>query len=60
MDQLFYLSEDVSYRSEQLIPGVVEVLWHPDEDRVVGIKIWDVSQHEAGRRILKRGKFTEQ
>ena len=59
MDWLIYLAEDVAYRSDSLVQGVVEVLWHPHEDRIVGMKIWDVSQHATGRRILKMGKFIE-
>lgn len=53
MDWLIYLTEDVQYRSDQLIPGVVDVLWHPYENRIVGLKIWGVSQSAGGQRILK-------
>lgn len=35
-----YLIEDVSYVSERLSDRL-EVLWHPDERRVVGFKLWD-------------------
>lgn len=38
MDQLMYLGEDVSYRASGPI-GSFSILLHPQEERVVGIKI---------------------
>lgn len=53
MDWLMYLSEDVAYRADPLIIGVVDILWHPYEDRIIGFKVWDASKHQNGLRILK-------
>ncbi len=52
MDWLLLLTEDVSYRADPLVPGVVDVLWHPYENRIVGLKIWDASRHPNSQRIL--------
>lgn len=57
MDWLLYLAEDVPYRADAMIPGLIDVLWHPYEDRIVGIKIWDASKHAAGQRILRTTGF---
>ncbi len=52
MDWLLMLTEDVAYRADPLVPGVVDVLWHPYENRIVGLKIWDASRHPNSQRIL--------
>jgi hypothetical protein len=39
MDHMLFLREDCSYRAERVGP-FLDLLWHPDEDRVVGIKLW--------------------
>lgn len=38
MDMVLCVAEDVSYRSEQISP-YVEVLWHPQERYLVGVKV---------------------
>lgn len=38
MDFLLFLKEDVSYRGDRVDPFLT-VLWHPTEDRLVGIKL---------------------
>ncbi len=57
MDWLLLLTEDVSYRADPLVPGVVDVLWHPHEDRIVGLKIWDASRYPNSQRILTSAKL---
>lgn len=52
MDWLLVLMEDVGYVAEALIPGVVDILWHPQEKRVVGVKVWDVSAHAIGSAVI--------
>jgi hypothetical protein len=43
-DVLLYLSEDCSYRAKYL-PGLeMELLYHPYEDRIVGVKILNFSK----------------
>jgi hypothetical protein len=38
MDFLLYLNEDCSYRADRIDPFLT-VLWHPYEDRLVGVKL---------------------
>jgi hypothetical protein len=38
MDYFLYLREDVSYRSDR-VDGALTLLWHPYEDRLVGIML---------------------
>jgi hypothetical protein len=38
MDFLLFLKEDVSYRADRVDPFLT-VLWHPEEDRLVGVKL---------------------
>ena len=38
MDFLLYLNEDCSYRADRVDPFLT-VLWHPHEQRLVGIKL---------------------
>ena len=38
MDFLIYLKEDVSYRADR-VDSFLTVFWHPQEDRLVGIKL---------------------
>jgi hypothetical protein len=38
MDHMLYLSEDCSYRADRVDPFLT-VLWHPHEERIVGIKL---------------------
>src|ERR1700749_3569864 len=38
MDHLIYLGEDVSYRAKH-IDSSLDVLLHPQEDRVIGVKV---------------------
>jgi hypothetical protein len=38
MDSVVYLKEDVSYRADR-IDAFLTLLWHPHEDRAVGLKI---------------------
>ncbi len=38
MDFLLYLAEDVSYRADR-VDEILTVLWHPYEERLVGIKL---------------------
>lgn len=38
MDCIIYLREDVSYRAER-IDQFLTILWHPDDERVVGVKL---------------------
>lgn len=35
------LTEDVSYVSER-IDDAMDVLWHPDFSRIVGVQVWGV------------------
>lgn len=53
IDWLLYLSEDCAYRAGTLVPGVVDILWHPHEDRIVGLKIWHVSDYPDGAMVIK-------
>jgi hypothetical protein len=41
LDSILVLLEDVSYRSQPLFSGCegVMVLWHPYEDRIVGMRV---------------------
>jgi len=41
MDFILYLTEDVSYRTEY-VDSLLEILWHPQEDRMVGVKVSNV------------------
>jgi hypothetical protein len=56
MDWLVILMEDVSYRSEPT-GGPFEILWHPYEDRIVGVKIMAISWFEHGLSILRKAKL---
>ena len=38
MDFLLYLKEDVSYRADR-VDAFLTLLWHPYEDRLVGLKL---------------------
>ena len=38
MDALTYLNEDCSFRADRVDP-ILTVLWHPYEDKLVGIKL---------------------
>lgn len=38
MNLILYLNEDCSYRA-QYVDSFLEVLWHPYEDKIVGIKL---------------------
>lgn len=38
MDQLIYLHEDCSFRTDRVDPFLT-LLWHPQEERLVGIKL---------------------
>jgi hypothetical protein len=38
MDFLLYLNQDCSYRADRVDPFLT-VLWHPYEDRLVGVKL---------------------
>jgi hypothetical protein len=38
MDSVLYLQEDVSYRADR-VDTFLTLLWHPQDDRVVGVKL---------------------
>lgn len=38
MDFLLYLQEDLPYRADRIDPFLT-LLWHPNEDRAIGVKI---------------------
>jgi hypothetical protein len=38
MDFLLYLCEDVAYRADRIDPFLT-LLWHPSEDRAIGVKL---------------------
>ena len=52
MDWLMVILEDVSYRAQPL--GPVDVLWHPHEDRIVGIKLRDATGFPGGAGIVAK------
>lgn len=54
MDELIILTEDVSHRSQWCSDLPIEILWHPYEDRIVGMKFTSVSRTPGGREALKR------
>ena len=45
MDMTMYLAEDCSYRAQH-IDGGMSVLWHPTEDRIVGVQLHGVQIKE--------------
>lgn len=49
MDYLLLLLEDVGFVSEWLPGGVIELLYHPHEKRLVGVKINGASTLSLGR-----------
>ena len=53
MDWLLVLFEDVPYRADSLSVGDIDILWHPHENKIVGVKIWDMSRRPNGARILQ-------
>ncbi len=38
MDHILYLEEDVAYRADRVDPFLT-LLWHPEEERAVGVKL---------------------
>jgi hypothetical protein len=53
MDQIVYLREDVSYRADR-VDQFLTILWHPQEERVVGIKLKGIRfLFESLRSIVK-------
>ncbi len=53
MDQIIYLREDESYRADR-IDQFLTILWHPHEERVIGIKIKGIRfLFESLQAILK-------
>lgn len=54
VDWLVVLSEDIGYVSQSVIVGDLEILWHPFEPRIVGIKIWSMNLRPNGPEILSR------
>ena len=57
MDFLLYVKEDCSYVEER-IDGRLTLLWHPEDDRVVGIRIKGFrALYQALARILKAQEF---
>jgi hypothetical protein len=58
MDFLIYLNEDCSYRADR-VDQFLTILWHPHEDRVVGIELKGfLSLFRAANLIL--GSSSEQ
>jgi hypothetical protein len=53
MDWLMILVED-AYISQSLRHGDVELLWNHAGDRIVGIKLWDISSRPGGSEALSR------
>jgi hypothetical protein len=53
MDQITYLQEDESYRAYR-VDQFLTILWHPHEERVIGIKIKGIRfLFESLRSIIK-------
>ena len=52
MDWLMVILKDVSYGAQPL--GPVDVLWHPHEDRIVGIKLRDATGFPGGPAIVAK------
>lgn len=59
MDTVILLLEDCSYRSDWQAGGAIEFLWHPYEDRLVGVQINCASalaNVESFARLIERAK----
>ena len=53
MDQIIYLREDVSFRADR-VDQFLTILWHPHDEKVVGIKIKGIRYlFESLREIVK-------
>jgi len=58
MDCVIYIKEDVAYRADR-VDGYLTLLWHPREDRIVGVKLkgfcWLYTRVRALRRPFPPG-----
>jgi hypothetical protein len=63
MDCVIYLNDDVSYRADR-VDAFLTLLWHPEDDRAVGVKLkgfrWLFQRLQAFGRDEKETAMTEE